>query len=126
MKYLEINVFDQINDILSGTDAGDMKIYGKLEAYSCKKKSFLNFARQHFFLGNDSLPVNFFIKIGKTAGEDRRLYKTLESKYAEELESEPELSGTSPFGPMAQQTSRKTLYHLIAALNSSFPDYDFA
>ena len=63
---------------------------------------------------------------GKTAGEDKKLYKTLESKYVEEMESEvPDLSSTSPFGPLTQQASRKTLYHLIATLNSSFPDYDF-
>jgi len=50
----------------------------------------------------------------------------LESKFAEELESEvPELSTISPFGPLTQPTSRKTLYHLIATLNACFPDYDF-
>jgi hypothetical protein len=63
---------------------------------------------------------------GKIVGEDKKLYKTLESKYIEEMESEvPDLQSTSPFGPLTHQASRKTLYHLIATLNASFPDYDF-
>lgn len=87
-----------MNDLLSAAEAGDARIYGKVEAYSCK-----------------------------TVGEDKRLYKTLESKYIEDMESEvPELSTVSPFGPLTQQASRKTLYHLIATLNASFPDYDFS
>lgn len=36
MKYLEINIFDQINDIISCADAGDSKFCGRIEAYSCK------------------------------------------------------------------------------------------
>ncbi|KAF9936005.1 RNA polymerase III-inhibiting protein maf1 [Modicella reniformis] len=31
----------------------------------------------------------------------------------------------SPFGPMDQAASRKTLFYLIGTLNASFPDYDF-
>ena len=53
------------------------------------------------------------------------MYRTLEHKYSEELEESPELSNVSPFGPLTQHASRKTLYYLIATLNASFPDYDF-
>jgi hypothetical protein len=31
----------------------------------------------------------------------------------------------SPFGPLNQPSSRRTLFYLIATLNASFPDYDF-
>jgi len=98
MKYLEISVFDQINDALSCVEATDCRIYGRIEAYSCK-----------------------------AAGEDKKLYKSLETKYNEELESEPpDLVANSPFGPLTHHASRKTLYHLIAALNACFSDYDFS
>ena len=60
---------------------------------------------------------------GKPAGEDKRLYKILENKFSEDHDDE--LITASPFGPLSQQASRKTLYYLIATLNASFPDYDF-
>lgn len=76
-----------------------------------------------FFIPSFWLALN---NLGKTVGDDKKLYKSLESKYVEEIESEiPDISAASPFGPLTQQASRKTLYHLIATLNASFPDYDF-
>lgn len=32
----------------------------------------------------------------------------------------------SPFGPLDNQASRKTLFYLISTLNASYPDYDFS
>ena len=57
MKYLEINVFDQINDLLSSADAGDTRIYGKLEAYSCQFPFLFLFSSQFCHL--PSLKVGF-------------------------------------------------------------------
>lgn len=72
---------------------------------------------------------------GKAAGADKRLYKHLENKYdptaPNNMLSPPEDDGfsirniISPFGPMDQPASRKTLFYLIGTLNASFPDYDF-
>jgi hypothetical protein len=62
---------------------------------------------------------------GKPAGEDKKLYKVLESRYAEDQDEHDALPTASPFGPLTQHASRKTLYYLIAILNASFPDYDF-
>lgn len=36
------------------------------------------------------------------------------------------LSRSSPFGPLSQVASRRTFAYLIATLNASHPDYDFA
>ncbi|KAJ3121356.1 hypothetical protein HK100_012414 [Physocladia obscura] len=36
------------------------------------------------------------------------------------------VSPSSPYGPLAQVTSRKTLFYLLATLNAAFPDYDFS
>lgn len=95
MKYLEVNSLDQINAALAAAQSSELRLSGRIEAYSCK-----------------------------TVGEDKRLYKTLEARWAGD-EYEDELSIVSPFGPLDQHASRKTLFYLIATLNASFPDYDF-
>ncbi|KAJ2045616.1 RNA polymerase III-inhibiting protein maf1, partial [Coemansia sp. S155-1] len=70
---------------------------------------------------------------GKVAGADKKLYRFLENKFQDDLEEAKNLSPeqssltniVSPFGPLTQSASRKTLFYLIATLNASFPDYDF-
>ncbi|KAJ2554360.1 RNA polymerase III-inhibiting protein maf1, partial [Coemansia sp. RSA 1933] len=70
----------------------------------------------------------------KVAGTDKKLYRYLENKYQEDLEEaktlSPEQSSltniVSPFGPLTQSASRRTLFYLIATLNATFPDYDFS
>ncbi|KAJ1736417.1 RNA polymerase III-inhibiting protein maf1 [Coemansia sp. Benny D160-2] len=106
MKYLDIESFRALNSQLSfPTTSGDRHVLGRIEAYSCK-----------------------------VAGADKKLYRYLENKYQEDLEEaktlSPEQSSltniVSPFGPLTQSASRKTLFYLIATLNASFPDYDFS
>ncbi|KAF9437483.1 RNA polymerase III-inhibiting protein maf1 [Entomortierella beljakovae] len=71
---------------------------------------------------------------GKVAGADKKLYKQLETKYPSvgNIMSPPDDDAfnirniVSPFGPMDQPASRKTLFYLIGTLNASFPDYDFS
>lgn len=73
-------------------------------------------------------------RIGKAAGADKKLFKQLENKYDPtsnaNILSPPEDDSIrniiSPFGPMDQPASRKTLFYLIGTLNASFPDYDFS
>lgn len=67
---------------------------------------------------------------GKTAGADKKLFKTLDHQYtAEILSKSPDLydiSATSPFGPLQDSSSRRTFIYLISLLNAAFPDYDFS
>ncbi|KAF8932844.1 RNA polymerase III-inhibiting protein maf1 [Dissophora ornata] len=105
MKFLEYPGMDAINSALN-FDTPECKVHGRVEPYSCK-----------------------------AAGADKKLYKQLESKYdpsSQTMMSPPDDDGfnirniISPFGPMDQPASRKTLFYLIGTLNASFPDYDFS
>ncbi|KAJ2726701.1 RNA polymerase III-inhibiting protein maf1 [Coemansia sp. Benny D115] len=106
MKYLDIESLRAINSRLSfPTTSGDRYVLGRIEAYSCK-----------------------------VAGTDKKLYRSLEQKFQEDLEESKSLAAGqsfitttfSPFGPLTESASRKTLFYLIATLNASFPDYDFS
>ncbi|KAG0318009.1 hypothetical protein BGZ99_005929, partial [Dissophora globulifera] len=106
MKFLEYPGMDAINSALN-FDTPECKVHGRVEPYSCK-----------------------------AAGADKKLYKQLENKYDpsghQTMMSPPDDDGfnirniISPFGPMDQPASRKTLFYLIGTLNASFPDYDFS
>ncbi|KAF9579925.1 RNA polymerase III-inhibiting protein maf1 [Lunasporangiospora selenospora] len=108
MKFLEYaEGIDAINSALT-FEAPECKVYGRVEPYSCK-----------------------------AAGADKKLYKQIEVKY-DTSSSPPDdddhagatassiRSIISPFGPMDQAASRRTLFYLIGTLNASFPDYDFS
>ncbi|KAI8929697.1 Maf1 regulator-domain-containing protein [Entophlyctis helioformis] len=102
MKYLGFESLEKINNVLSCIDTGDSRIFGRIEAYSCKN-----------------------------TGEDKKLKQHIETKYDDELISPGSfsyghLSPVSPFGPLSQPTSRKTLFYLLATLNAAYPDYDFS
>ncbi|XP_034942228.1 repressor of RNA polymerase III transcription MAF1 homolog [Chelonus insularis] len=116
MKLLESTRFEAINNALC-IKTGDSKIIGRIESYSCKM-----------------------------AGNDKQLYKRFNAEQGvtpHDLQalSPPQTSlGTSPAqsyfsksisgdeeGPLCDTISRKTLFYLIATLNSAFhPDYDFS
>jgi len=99
MKFLEIPILAQLTECLHGAQSigGESKIYGKIEAYSCKR-----------------------------AGSDKKLYKSLDQQYQVELSKSPETDlSSSPFGPLSESGSRRTLISLISLLNAAFPDYDF-
>jgi AP-1 complex subunit sigma 1/2 len=64
---------------------------------------------------------------GKKAGSDKKLYNSLDKQY-QEMAKSPDANAylsVSPFGPLTERSSRKTLIDLIATLNMAFPDYDF-
>ncbi|ORY08303.1 Maf1 regulator [Basidiobolus meristosporus CBS 931.73] len=102
MKFLEFPTLDVINKYLI-FETPDSKIYGRVEAFSCK-----------------------------STGAEKKLYKQLETRHQEELTAyslSPEQNLhliVSPFGPLDQPSSRKTLFYLISTLNASFPDYEFS
>lgn len=78
----------------------------------------------------------------KAAGTDKKLYKNIENSLESQHESMLRLSASlspphiemlslnlsrsSPFGPLSQVSSRRSFAYLIATLNASHPDYDFA
>ncbi|KAJ0408633.1 hypothetical protein P43SY_008980 [Pythium insidiosum] len=109
MKYLEENQLTWLNSVLSSYVVGDRVIAGKVEAYSCKK-----------------------------AGADKKLAKSLDLLYQQELEAlalaadatlPPQLYAplsSSPLGPLTASSTRKLLINLITTMNASFPDYDFS
>ncbi|GMF47294.1 unnamed protein product [Phytophthora fragariaefolia] len=97
MKYLEEPQLSWLNSVLSNYEAGDRVLTGKIETYSCKK-----------------------------AGSDKRLAKSLELYYQQEIEAAADLLGSSPLGPIAAPATRKLLINLISTMNASFPDYDFS
>ncbi|KAF9343894.1 RNA polymerase III-inhibiting protein maf1 [Mortierella sp. AD094] len=103
MKFLEYAGIDAINSALV-FETPECRVYGRVEPYSCK-----------------------------AAGADKKLYKQIEIKY-DPSNSPPDEDGSpssfrniiSPFGPLDQPASRRTLFYLIGTLNASFPDYDFS
>jgi hypothetical protein len=95
MKYLPLEPLEELNGGLSCIDVGDARIYGRLEAYSCKNTR-----------------------------DDNRLKVHMDAKYDEEPKGNS-LEPKSPFGPF-EETSRKTLFFLLATLNAAYPDYDFS
>ncbi|KYM81336.1 Repressor of RNA polymerase III transcription MAF1 like protein [Atta colombica] len=116
MKLLENTHLEAINSALS-IKTGDSKIIGRIESYSCKMTA-----------------------------NDKQMYKRYNAEQGgtpHDLQalSPPQTSlGTSPAqgclsrsvsgdeeGPLCDTISKKTLFYLIATLNSTFnPDYDFS
>ncbi len=52
-----------------------------------------------------------------------KLKHHIDQKYEEEMDF---LSPKSPYGPLSQNTSKKTFLYLLATLNAVYPDYDFS
>jgi hypothetical protein len=64
---------------------------------------------------------------GKRAGDDKKLARSLEQQYIEEMAAASAAGlGTSPLGPLADSSTRRLLIDLIATMNASFPDHDFS
>ena len=105
MKYIEIPELSRLSQALTH-EGPECSVHTRIEAYSCK-----NIKR------------------------DKKLFRALETAYNDEVSHSPPLPSfmamdrepdMTPFGPMKEHSSRKTLYLLIAALNVAFPDHDFS
>ncbi|KAF9007640.1 Maf1 regulator-domain-containing protein [Cyathus striatus] len=105
MKYIEIPALSRLTQSLTH-EGPECSVHTRMEAYSCK-----NIKR------------------------DKKLFKSLESAYHEDVSNSPPLPSwlaldheaeMTPFGPIDKQASRKTLYLLIATLNIAFPDHEFS
>lgn len=98
MKYLDITELSLLTSYLSRTTAvGDHCLRARIEAYSCK-----------------------------AAGDDKKLWKTLERQYSEEIAADPVTPVVTPLGDFSDAHTRRLLVNLIATLNASFPDHDFS
>ena len=60
------------------------------------------------------------ISSGKSAGQDKKLYKKMKSEDETSVQQE-RINRTS----FARYSYSRILYYLIACLNQIFPDYDF-
>ncbi|KAI0035070.1 Maf1 regulator-domain-containing protein [Vararia minispora EC-137] len=85
-------------------DGPECSVHTRIEAYSCKNVK-----------------------------RDKRLFRTLEAAYADDVSNSPPFvvgvdrdGDATPFGPFDKHSSRKTLYLLIALLNAAFPDHEFS
>ncbi|KAG5636764.1 hypothetical protein H0H81_006954 [Sphagnurus paluster] len=105
MKFIENPALSRLAQSLTH-EGPECSVHTRMEAYSCKNVK-----------------------------RDKKLFKTLEHAYQDEVSHSPPLpswlaldreSEMTPFGPMDKQASRKTLYLLIATLNIAFPDYEFS
>ncbi|KAI8590312.1 RNA polymerase III-inhibiting protein maf1 [Geranomyces variabilis] len=108
MKYLtDFESLENINNQLSCIDTGDCRLFGRVEAYSCKNTE-----------------------------DDKRLKRHVDEKYPPEVPLEigswqsASSSGHSPNrhagSPLNDRVTRKTFFYLLATLNAAFPDYDFS
>ncbi|KAJ3022536.1 RNA polymerase III-inhibiting protein maf1 [Thoreauomyces humboldtii] len=106
MKYLsDYESLENINNQLSCIDTGDCRLFGRVEAYSCKNTD-----------------------------DDRRLKGHVDTKYPPDENGTFEIgswqSPSSPvlpsLNPLNDRVSRKTFFYLLATLNAAFPDYDFS
>ncbi|KND00456.1 RNA polymerase III-inhibiting protein MAF1 [Spizellomyces punctatus DAOM BR117] len=103
MKYLTDNEsLENINNQLSCIDTGDCRIFGRIEAYSCKNTD-----------------------------DDRRLKKHVDEKYpvqegGVEIGSWQSPRSMNNSSPLNDRISRRTFFYLLATLNAAFPDYDFS
>jgi len=96
MKFLQIPILAQINSILNSTETINIRLWARIEPFSCK-----------------------------CAGTDKKLYNSLDAQYLE-VGNSPGSSPISPFGPLSERSSRRTLIFLISTMNHCFPDYDFS
>ncbi|KAI9014924.1 Maf1 regulator-domain-containing protein [Gaertneriomyces semiglobifer] len=103
MKYLTDNdSLENINNQLSCIDTGDCRLFGRVEAYSCKNTE-----------------------------DDKRLKKHVDEKYPAidgivEIGSWQSPHSPSKQSPLNETISRRTFFYLLATLNAAFPDYDFS
>lgn len=101
MKYIEYQELSRLAKALTH-EGPECSVHTRIEAYSCK-----NIKR------------------------DKKLFKSLEDAYNDEVSHSPPWSESeggemTAFGRMDEHSSRKTLYLLIATLNVAFPDHEFS
>ncbi|KAJ3316339.1 RNA polymerase III-inhibiting protein maf1 [Blyttiomyces sp. JEL0837] len=143
MKYLEYECLEEVNTALSCVDTGDMRVFSRLEAYSCKNTKDDRKLKHHIeskygddmgipgspdhpstLLATTSIPTSSSYNNNNSSNNHQQQQQYLSTSSSSFPGTTPTI--VSPFGPLTQPTSRKTLFYLLATLNSAFPDYDFS
>lgn len=113
MKLLESSRFEAINNALT-IQNGDISIFGRIESYSCKMAK------------NDKQLYKRFISTEQSASDLQALSPPQTLLDMSPLFARGSYSGDEGV-TLCDTISRKTLFYLIATLNSTFePDYDFS
>ncbi|CRL00749.1 CLUMA_CG014005, isoform A [Clunio marinus] len=113
MKLLESTRFEAINNALT-IQTGDTTIFGRIESYSCK------------MAGNDKQLYKRFISSEQSASDLQALSPPQTLADMSPYFGRGSYSGDEGV-TLCDTISRKTLFYLIATLNSTFePDYDFS
>lgn len=113
MKLLESSRFEAINNALT-IQNGDISIFGRIESYSCKMAK------------NDKQLYKRFISAEQSASDLQALSPPQTLLDMSPLFARGSYSGDEGV-TLCDTISRKTLFYLIATLNSTFePDYDFS
>jgi hypothetical protein len=112
MKLLESTRFEAINNALV-IQTGDSNIFGRIESYSCKMTGVDKQLYKRFFTSEQAPNDLQALSPPQTLQDLSPLFR---GSY----------SGDDTF-TLCDTISRKTLFYLIATLNSAFePDYDFS
>lgn len=123
MKLLESTTFEAINNALQ-IQTGDSQIVGRIESYSCKMaggdKALYKRYNMWFYRTLNNWKLSRFNAEGINPND----LQALSPPQTVSQYSGSSVSGDED-GPLCDTISRKTLFYLIATLNSSFPDYDF-
>jgi hypothetical protein len=113
MKLLESTRFEAINNALA-IQTGDSNIFGRIESYSCK------------MTGVDKQLYKRFFSSDQAPNDLQALSPPQTLQDLSPLLARGSYSGDEGV-TLCDTISRKTLFYLIATLNSAFePDYDFS
>lgn len=127
MKYLPLLELEALTNVISQRDIGGKFLDGKAEAYSFKltgaeKDLVKTFEELYGSLklhgGSSDLPA----ESGPSGGGGS---SSSSSAAAGGRLRSSSLGATADFDPLHDMNSRRLLFHLIATLNASYPDYDF-
>lgn len=113
MKLLESSRFEALNNALS-FQTGDSTVFGRIESYSCKMVA-----------ADKALYKRFTAEIHGLGPHDLQALSPPQTLI--DLSPNFNRNSSGDEGIMCDTISRKTLFYLIATLNSAFePDYDFS
>ncbi|KAJ3219113.1 RNA polymerase III-inhibiting protein maf1, partial [Clydaea vesicula] len=110
MKYLECSQLEALNSALNCIDTGDLRMFGRIECYSCKNTY------------DDKKLFSYFNK--KYEKEESTFEVKSLSSHSPELFNH--LSTSDGLNLVNFAIPRKNLFFLLATLNAAFPDYDFS
>lgn len=114
MKLLESTRFEAINSALT-IQTGDTTIFGRIESYSCK------------MAGNDKQLYKRFVAPDQSSSDLQALSPPQTLMDMSPFFNRGSYSGDEGGVTLCDTISRKTLFYLVATLNSAFePDYDFS